>query len=283
MKSAKIIFTLLTLFCVSLHLQAGKIITESMQSKVLNAERHYNVYLPDGYDPNGDRTYPVLYLLHGLGDDHTGWTIKGNLQIVVDELIRSEEVVPLIIIMPNAGGDVSKGDWCGYFNMPGWPYEQFFFNEFMPYVEKKFRIQSDKAHRAVSGLSMGGGGSVVYCQKHPELFSSCYAFSAWLDQEVDEKKRQETTKLAYVQVSVSDNSCLNFLKTADKDKLRTVKWFLDCGDDDFLLEINEKFHMMMRNSNIKCEFRVRNGTHNWEYWHTGLRTSLPFASRNFGK
>ena len=137
MKSAKIIFTLLTLFCVSLHLQAGKIITESMQSKVLNAERHYNVYLPDGYDPNGDRTYPVLYLLHGLGDDHTGWTIKGNLQIVVDELIRSEEVVPLIIIMPNADGDVSKGDWCGYFNMPGWPYEQFFFNEFTSFFSGK--------------------------------------------------------------------------------------------------------------------------------------------------
>ena len=285
-KTAKTLILAALCALMGTNVRAGRIITETMHSKVLNADRQYNVYLPDGYDAGTDRKWPVLYLLHGLGDDHTGWTQKGQLQIVVDELVGTGEMVPTIIVMPNAGGDVSKGDWCGYFNMPGWSYEKFFFEEFMPYIEEKFHIVSDKGHRAVSGLSMGGGGSVSFCQKHPELFSSCYAMSAWLDENVDDKKRAETTKLAYVQVSVNDNSCVEFLKRADdatKQKLRTVKWFVDCGDDDFLLQINETFHMLMRNNGIKCEMRVRNGSHNWEYWHTALRTSLPFASRNFSK
>jgi len=282
----KTLMAALILLTAGTSAEAGRIVTEKMQSKILNAERHYNVYLPDGFDATRPQKYPVLYLLHGLGDDHTGWAIKGQMQIVTDELMASGEAVPMIIVMPNAGGDVSKGDWCGYFNMPGWSYERFFFEEFMPYIEKKFNIASDKQHRAVSGLSMGGGGSVSYCQKHPELFSSCYAMSAWLDQDVDDKKRAETTKLAYVQVAVHDNSCIEYLKKADgaaKDRLKTVKWYVDCGDDDYLLKLNETFHMLMRDNNIKCELRVRNGSHNWEYWHTALRASLPFASRNFGK
>ena len=171
--------------------------------------------------------------------------------------------------------------------MEGSPYERFFFEEFLPHVEKKYRIIGDKEHRAVSGLSMGGGGSVVYCQRHPEMFSSCYALSGWLDQAVsDEMRKNTTSKHAIVSCSVHDHSAIEFLRKADdatKQKLRTVRWFIDCGDDDFLLEVNEDFHREMRRAGIPCEFRVRNGVHNWEYWHTGLRWSLPFVSRNFGK
>lgn len=154
------------------------------------------------------------------------------------------------------------------------------------YIEKEYPVYTDKGHRAVSGLSMGGGGSVSYCQRHPEMFSSCYALSAWLDADVTDEQRHDDKKISLVTVAVHDHSAVDFLQNADdatKKKLRSVKWFLDVGDDDYLLEVNEKFHMMMRNNKIPCELRVRNGSHNWEYWHTGLRSSLPFVSRNFDR
>lgn len=277
------------LLLVAQTVSASMIIVDSMQSKVLNAVRHYCIYLPTGYDKEPEKRYPVLYLLHGFTDDHTAWSEKGQLQTVVDELIGTGEIRPMIVIMPEAGGSDVKNVWNGYFNMAGWPYEQFFFEEFIPTIERQYRIIDDKEHRAISGLSMGGGGSVSYAQKHPEMFSSCYDFSGWLSMEASPelKEKAETgDKVAMVQYAVAENSCLSFLKKADEatlNKLRTVKWFVDCGDDDFLLDLNLAFYQLMRDAKIKTELRVRNGQHNWEYWHTGLRTSLPFASRNFEK
>ena len=138
------------------------------------------------------------------------------------------------------------------------------------------------------GLSMGGGGSTVYAQRHPDMFSSCYAMSAWLDNKMNEVGRNQKVgdKLYIVCQSVCEHSALDFLDNADEatiDKLRTVAWFIDCGDDDKLLELNEDFHRKMKAAKIKCEFRVRDGGHVQEYWHTALRMALPFASRNFDR
>lgn len=266
---------------------AGKIITDTVHSTILGADISYNVYVPDGFDKS-DETYPVVYLLHGLSDDYSAWVKKGNMQLVIDELIGSEEACKMLIVMPGAGDADVRNTPCGYFNVPGWNYEDFFFKEFVPAVEKKYRGIGDKQHRAVMGLSMGGGGSTVYCQRHPDMFSSCYAMSAWLDNESGQVGGNGQTKdrLYYTCESVRNHSALDFVANADDDtkaRLRTVKWFIDCGDDDFLLDINVKFYQLMRDAGIKSEFRVRNGVHNWEYWHTALRTALPYASRNFGK
>ena len=265
---------------------AGKIVTDSLYSAVLGSSVKYNVYLPNGFDGSA-KQYPVIYLLHGLSDDYTAWQYKGNMQLVVDELIGSGECREVVIVMPNAGNKDTHNVWNGYFNMPGWNYEDFFFTEFIPAVESRYRIAGDKGHRAVMGLSMGGGGSVVYSQRHPDMFSSCYAMSAWLDNRegrVGSKKTKVGDKLDLVCRSVCEHSAIDFLENADeatKEKLRTVKWFVDCGDDDFLLDLSVRFHMLMKESGIKSELRVRNGVHNWEYWHIALRLSLPFASRNF--
>ena len=137
------------------------------------------------------------------------------------------------------------------------------------------------------GLSMGGGGSTVYCQRHPDMFSSCYAMSAWLDNESNNvNPGQEKDKRFYVTEAVKEHSALRFVEQADdatKQQLRTVKWFFDCGDDDFLFDQSVKLHQLMRRARIHDELRIRNGVHNWEYWHQALRMALPFASRNFGK
>ena len=278
------IFSFVLLLLLGVSAQAGRIITDSVESKVLGEKVFYNIYLPNGFE-RSTKQYPVVYLLHGLSDDYRAWRDKGRMQAVADELIESGEACEMIIVMPNAGGPDTRNTWNGYFNMPGWNYEDFFFQEFLPQVEKKYRGVGDKGHRAVMGLSMGGGGSTVYCQRHPDMFSSCYAMSAWLDnQNNNVGVGQEKDKRYYVSEAVKEHSALRFVEQADeeiKKQLRTVKWFFDCGDDDFLFDQSVRLHQLMRNNRIKDELRVRNGVHNWEYWHLALRMALPFASRNF--
>ncbi|MBE6244920.1 MAG: esterase family protein [Bacteroidales bacterium] len=282
----KIFLSLIMLLGIGVSAFASKIVTDSIYSKTLNFTHKYNVYLPDGYD-KGNQKYPVVYLFHGMYGGYSDWVKMGNMKLVADELIASGEACPMIIVMPNAGDwDIYKVQ-NGYFNIPGWNYEDFFFNEFMPEVESKYRIQSDKGHRSVMGLSMGGGGCVVYCQKHPDMFSSCYAMSAWLDtKQLNDEKADKGDMLYTLNRSVRQNSALDFVENADEatvNKLRSIKWFIDCGDEDSLLDQNVIFYQKMRAKKIKAEFRVRNSGHNWEYWHTALKLALPFASRSFAK
>lgn len=266
-------------------LKKSVIRAESVHSSILSKDVSYNVYLPAGYDEV--KEYPVIYLLHGLYGIYTDWETRGGVKIVADELIASGELRPVVIICPNAGDADVHNVWNGYFNMPEYSYEDFFFKEFVPAVERRHHIIADKGHRAIMGLSMGGGGSVVYCQHHPEMFSSCYSMSGWLDNKKPEGEiitSDTKDKLYYTSKSVSDNSAIEFVAKADDatlDKLRTVKWFIDCGDDDFILDLSLDFYRKMRERNVKSELRVRDGWHSWEYWHTALRFSLPFASRNF--
>ena len=277
---------LITLLSLAfLPLGAGNLVTDCIESRILGATVTYNVYLPEGYGQAG-RHYPVVYLLHGLSDDYTAWTERGGMKTVTDELIRSGEARPMIIIMPNAGGPDIRNTWNGYFNMPGWNYEDFFFEELIPAAEKKYNCGGSKGQRAVMGLSMGGGGSVVYCQRHPDMFSSCYAMSPWLDDKGNEVEGdyKEKDKLFYVCEAVREHSAIDFLDRADEatlERLRSVKWFVDCGDDDFIFHFSIDFHLKMKAVGVHNELRVRDGIHNWEYWHLALRTSLPFASRNF--
>lgn len=276
----KLIFILLFTFTWSIA-QAGKIVTDSVQSRILGVAVKYNVYLPSHYAK--EKHYPVVYLLHGLSDDYRAWRDKGQLQIVADELIEAGEACEMVIVMPNAGGADIHNTWNGYFNMPGWAYEDFFFYELMPTAERKYNAGGSKDQRAIMGLSMGGGGSTVYAQRNPDKFASCYAMSAWLEGNVRNEKN-DNDKLFWTEKSVREHSALDFIRNASKSTLqdlRSVKWFFDCGDDDFLLDLTTELHRLMRQHRVKDELRVRNGTHNWEYWHTALRTALPFASRNF--
>ena len=161
--------TLFLLVSSPLFAQSGKVFDDlSLTSKILKSERKYAVYLPPDYETS-NRSYPVLYLLHGGGDDQTGWVQFGEVLNIADKSIISGAATPMIIIMPDAftgrrgfNNDI-KGDWN---------YEDFFFNELVPFVEKKYRIKSEKRFRAVAGLSMGGGGSFIYALHHPEMFSS---------------------------------------------------------------------------------------------------------------
>lgn len=263
---------------------ASKIVVDSLYSNILKATVKFNVYLPNGFDKT-DKTYPSVYLLHGLYGTYKDWDENGGMKLVADELISSGEAAEMVIIMPNAGGaDVHKIQ-NGYFNVKNWSYEDFFFKELVPAVEKKYRCIGDKSHRAIMGLSMGGGGSTAYAQKHPDMFSSCYAMSAWLDTRVDESQKSDD-KFYLTCEGVMKNSTIKFVENADAatvEKLKSVRWFFDCGDDDGLVYLSVEIHKNHQLKGINSEFRVHNGVHNWEYWHLCLRDALPFATRNFSK
>ncbi len=126
--------------------QTGKVMDNlSMPSKILKMDRKYAVYLPPDYETS-ERSYPVLYLLHGAGDDQTGWVQFGEMLNIADKAINAGIATPMIVVMPDA--NTGKR---GYVNdVKGeWRYEDFFFQEFMPYVEKTYRIKSDKRYRAI--------------------------------------------------------------------------------------------------------------------------------------
>lgn len=261
---------------------------KTIHSEILNTDRDYTVYLPAGYEANTEKQYPVLYLLHGMLGTNKDWAERGHLKDAMDQLRAAGEVVDMIVVTPNAGGNIYEGVWNGYFNMDGWAYERFFFEEFLPTVEKQYRIKADKSGRAIAGLSMGGGGSTSYAQRYPDMFCACYAMSALmhLDAPQQNAPRDEKDKMWHLTKAANDYSCVEFVEKADdktKEALRTVAWYVDCGDDDFLFECNMNFVLAMRKAGVPYQLRVRDGGHTWEYWHSALYDALPFVSRVFGR
>lgn len=253
----------------------------TMESALLGCAKSCSVYLPDGYDADTTRHYPVLYLLHGASDTHTAWLQRGNLQQIADEAIAGGTALPMVIVMPDASGEDENhtGLHMGYFDVPGWNYEQFFFQEFMPAVERHYRIDGKKSRRAVAGLSMGGGGTMTYAQHHPELFGSACPLSAWIAIRKTENRNEDDFGRAF-----AENSPLEFLRsmTAEQaEALRTVRWWVDCGDDDSLGEESILFYAEMHRHNIPLEFRMRDGGHTWRYWRTALPGVLTFVSTGF--
>lgn len=263
--------------------QAGKVFDNlSMTSKILKMERKYAVYLPPDYETS-DRSYPVLYLLHGGGDDQTGWVQFGEVQHIADQAINEGKATAMIIIMPDGNTGIR-----GFFNNAAgtWRYEDFFFEELMPYVEKKYRIKAEKRYRAISGLSMGGNGTFIYALHHPELFSSACPLSAGILLTLDDA----TTRLRKDDPTIADSLIVKFynrqsvpaLLNAMPDSLKkSVRWYIDCADDDALTEGNSLVHVAMFKKGIPHEFRTRDGGHNWTYWRSALPEVLEFISQGF--
>ena len=277
----------LTTIAQDWRIHMSRVEEHTIKSEVLGTERAYTVYLPAGYDTNIERTYPVLYLLHGMNDTNKGWYERGHVKEVMDQLTASGEVCEMIIVTPDAGGSVREGKWNGYFDMKGWCYEEFFFTEFLPMIESTYRIKPDKAHRAIAGLSMGGGGATSYAQRHSDMFAACYAMSAAMHlPPSDQAKVNEGDKTALLYDAIHLLSCVDYVKDANeehKQQLRTVQWFVDCGDDDFLFDCNIDFYQAMRKADIPCQLRIRDGGHTWEYWRSALYIALPYCARTIGK
>ncbi|HEX3009889.1 MAG TPA: alpha/beta hydrolase family protein [Bacteroidales bacterium] len=283
----KTLFTIAFAFLLPVFLfaQTGKVYdNKTLPSKILNMERKYSIYLPPDYFTS-ERTYPVLYLLHGSGDDQTGWVTFGEVLRITDKAILEGEATPMIIVMPDANTGQK-----GYFNgiKGDWRYEDFFFQELIPFIEKNYRAKTEKRYRAISGLSMGGGGTFVYALHHPELFSSACPLSASVGainlteaKEYYEKRGISNASDTEIEAYFKKYSVLQLLENTPVDQVKSVRWYIDCGDDDFLYEGNSLVHIAMRKKEIPHEFRIRDGGHTWTYWRSSLPSVLKFVSDAF--
>jgi enterochelin esterase-like enzyme len=271
-------------FSTAIFAQSSKVSDNlTVPSKILKMDRKYAIYLPEGYETSG-RSYPVLYLLHGAGDNQTGWVQFGEVQHIADKAIAEGKCTAMIIVMPDADTGLR-----GYFNSPkgDWNYEDFFFQEFVPTIEKTYHIRADKHYRAIAGLSMGGGGTFMYALHHPELFSSACPLSAYTGPlSIEELARPWEKQLNGLSKEdqekyFSRHSATELIKSMSADSIKSVRWYIDCGDDDFLYEGNCLVHIAMRKKEIPHEFRTRNGAHNWTYWREALPEVLDFVSQAF--
>lgn len=258
----------------------------SMHSEILDMDRKYAIYLPPDYNTS-QRSYPVLYLLHGGGDDQTGWVQFGEVKHITDKAISEGVATPMIIVMPDANTGRR-----GYFNSVDgeWRYEDFFFEELIPHVESKYRIKGEKRYRAVAGLSMGGGGSFMYALHRPDMFSSACPLSASCGPLSLEATKNWLTRRggtldnvseAQIQNYYEQHSAVALVRAMPDDDKNAVRWYIDCGDDDFLYEGNSLVHIAMRKKEIPHEYRVRDGGHRWSYWRTALPDVLHFISQAF--
>ena len=280
-----VLILLFLFFASALAAQTGRVFDNlSMQSKILKMDRKYAVYLPPDYETS-QRSYPVLYLLHGSGDDQTGWVQFGEVLHIADEAINSGKATSMIIVMPDANTGRR-----GYLNdiRGDWRYEDFFFDEFIPFIEKTYRIKPDKHYRAVAGLSMGGEGTFIYALHHPEMFSSACPLSAATGPKDMEEMKNGRRYQAMEGVSDADKeayfkrySVLSLIDNMPEDQKKAVRWYIDCGDDDFLYEGNALVHIAMRKKEIPHEYRVRDGVHSWVYWRAALPEVLGFVSMAF--
>ncbi len=264
--------------------QMGKIFDNlSLPSKILKSDRKYAIYLPADYETS-QRSYPVLYLLHGGGDDQTGWVQFGEVQHIAEQTFAEGKATSMIIVMPDANtgrrgySNDAKGEWN---------YEDFFFQELMPFIEKTYRTKNEKRFRAVAGLSMGGDGSFTYALHHPELFSSACPLSAGtgpssIEDTADRfKKSNISASTEQIEAFYKRQSVVELIKNMPDDQKKAVRWYIDCGDDDFLYEGNALAHIAMRKKEIPHEYRVHDGGHNWTYWRRALPTVLAFVSDVF--
>lgn len=257
----------------------------SFYSNILGCEKNFSVILPASYNKDTDRKYPVVYLLHGHGENDWEWA-NINVAMIREQIakcVADGSAAEMIIVKPNATEYQS-----GYFNQEGWRYEDYFFQELIPAVEKNFRCLTDKGHRAIGGLSMGGGGSFYYGVRHPEMFSSVYAISAAVGTfgsgpkgDVEASKAIKNANGQAAQEIFNSRVDLESLTPEQVEALKTVAWTLDLGDDDFLFNSNVETYQQMKKLGIPIQFRVGEGTHATYYWYDALGRALVYWTRHF--
>ncbi len=289
MKNLYVILILIILY-ISISAQNGVIYENlTMQSKILNGKVKYDIYLPPDYNIS-QRLYPVVYLLHGFTDDNTAWVQFGEIQYTMDNGIKDGNITPMIIVMPDA-----KVSWYINDYQNNYPFEDMFIKEFIPFIENKYRIRKEKSYRAVSGLSMGGWGSLVYALKHPDLFYVCAPISAaiWTDSylvNLEDKRYERYFKNIFgdnlkgkerLNAHYRNNNPIDLAKKLDTKTLNSIKFYITCGDDDALSIGNCLLHQILLEKQVYHEFRIDDGGHKWQYFRSHVKECLMFISKYF--
>ena len=258
-------------------------------SKELNTTVTYDILLPRDYNENTTKRYPVVYCLHGYGDDHTSWNgtyMKGEAKITS---LEDDGLEPMIYVFPNGW----KTYWCDRYDGT-FPYMTMLATELVPLIDSTYRTKADRGHRAITGYSMGAFGAMATAMKHPDLFSMSAPLS--MSFRTDEQYMTESQSgwdnqwgKVFGGVGMSGEARLTDYYKAhcplhqftaeNKSKYSSVHWFITCGDDEQqLLFANDDLHALMRENGYAHEYRVGNGGHSTSYWRAALEEILPWFS-----
>jgi enterochelin esterase-like enzyme len=228
----------------------GVIDTITYTSKTVGANRRAIIYTPPGFSKK--KKYPVLYLLHGIGGDEKEWLNGGKPQVILDNLYAAGKIEPMIVVMPNgramkddrAGGNIFDSAKVQAFAT----FEKDLLNDLIPFIEKKYPVLKDREHRAIAGLSMGGGQSLNFGLGNLDKFAWVGGFSS-----APNTKRPEEL--------VPDPE-------AAKSKLKLL--WISCGDIDRLLPFSKRTHDYLYEKNIPHIYYIEPGDHNFKVWKNGL-------------
>ncbi|MCF0172598.1 MAG: hypothetical protein HUJ91_02540 [Bacteroidales bacterium] len=264
----------------------------TLHSDILNADIPYTVVYPSNIDDAEGRIYPVVYLLHGLGGNNRTWTDGYLIKTKLNQMVRSGKCREMILVCPCAGGEDIVNVQNGYYNIDGWRYEDFFFNELVPEVEQAFHIVSHKDYRAIAGFSMGGGGTIGYCQHHPGMFCALWAVSPWcsaLSDIMNEFVTNEVigeNKLIKVNDSVRENDLIEFLKNAPEEtveSLKTIDWSIETGRSDFILFQTQGLVQALSKRDIPYTFLNPEGEHLGTFCAASMQNCLPHLDEVFAR
>ena len=238
----------------------GAVASVTYKSTAAGKNRRAHVYTPPGYEGGTDK-YPVLYLLHGAGDCDHSWTSVGRAHDILDNLIAAKKAKPMIVVMP-AGHDAKFANMFAppREGQPATRFEDDFEKDLRPHIEKTYRVKTDRADRAVAGLSMGGAQTLSLFMSKPKDFSAVGVFSSGLfAQNADEREKANKEKATAA--------------AAAKDGLK-VFWFAT-GKDDFLLNTTKETVALFKKCDLSPEYKETEGGHTWICWQQYLNEFAP--------
>lgn len=257
-----------------------------LNSKVLGATVKYSVYFPESYSSNTDKRYPVVYMLHGYGDDNNSWNgswLHANNKI---DNLTEKGMGEMIYVFPQG----FKTYYCNRYDNT-FSYMDMFVNELIPLIDSSLRTIPDKQHRAVTGYSMGGFGAAALPEKHPELFiaSAPLSMSVRTDwQYLEESQDGWNSQWGKIfggfgqsgEARITDyykQHCpLHYFNAKNKEALSTVHWYFICGDnEENLLYANDELHCILRDNGYAHSYRVVDGGHSSSVWMPALDEVLP--------
>lgn len=227
---------------------------QQMESAVMGRKMPFSVYLPKSYD--GQKEYPVLYLLHGADGNHNDWMAQGMLNPYASaaEAAGGKE---MIIVCPNGSPDGQNIFYCDNYQGNNMKYMTYFFDEFIPYVESNFKVKAGRGTRAIAGLSMGGFGSLYYSFLHPEMFCYVYACSP----------------------ATAIEGAPNLYEMLGTKDLPGIT--IEIGKGDFLFGSANSFKQALDGSGIANEYITRDAIHDWAFWKGCLPKLLKKVSDTF--
>ena len=212
------------------------------------------MYTPAAFDPKSAEQYPVLYLLHGSGDNEAVWTEFGRANVILDNLIAAKKALPMIVVMPDGhanGGDYSP-EARGHNDEN---FERDLLGDVIPFVEARYPIKPDREQHAIAGLSMGGNQAILVGLNHRDLF-------AWVGGMSSGIREREKPLASFWSDPVSDKTPLRLL-------------WLSIGKDDFLLKDNQAFDALLTERRVPHEYAETAGNHRWMVWRRNLTDLAP--------